>query len=136
MLNFSDGEPTTALEPAADALRRLNSSNGAALVFNAHLSENDREPLLFHSSEDVLPAGDKLARRMFRLSSVLPDILVQRARGRSAGGARGAGLRLQRRPGRRFAAAGGGHEQVSRPARGPAARHSGRLKSAVPFDLE
>jgi hypothetical protein len=81
ILNFTDGDPNTGSpEAAAEALRRLPSMNGPPLLFNAHLSDNPHEPILFPRTRDVLPREDNLARRMFDMSSVLPDLLVQRAR--------------------------------------------------------
>jgi hypothetical protein len=80
ILNFTDGEPRPG-DPAeaAAALRQLASTNGNLLLFNAHLSDQPQDPVLFPRDESLLPSQDGYARRMFAMSSVLPDLLVHRA---------------------------------------------------------
>jgi hypothetical protein len=74
VLNFTDGEPTDDPTKEAETLRGLSSSNGSVLLFNAHLSSRDSQPIQFPRDESQLP--DDLARKMFRMSSAIPDSLV------------------------------------------------------------
>ncbi len=49
----------------------LGTNDGNALVFNIHLSEVAAMPVQYPDTEDALP--DDLAKRLFRMSSVLPE---------------------------------------------------------------
>ncbi len=80
VLHFTDGQPNTGdPTPQADALRRLASANGNVLLFNAHVSDQDAEPIVFPRDVSALPRDDRFARQMFAMSSILPDALVQNA---------------------------------------------------------
>lgn len=70
----SDGDPL----PAAQAVRNLASKDGNVLVFNAHLSETQAQPIEFPASEGSLP--DKFAKQLFQMSSMLPPPLLEAAR--------------------------------------------------------
>jgi hypothetical protein len=71
VLNLSDGEATDGdPEPAAAALRQLASTDGNVLLFNAHISARRGRPVEFPAVEADLP--DERARRLFRMSSLLP----------------------------------------------------------------
>lgn len=80
VINISDGKPTDGNPelPAAE-LRRLATSDGEALFFNAHLSSLPAKPIEFPAGESALP--DSHARLLFRMSSVLPPRLQDAARG-------------------------------------------------------
>lgn len=65
----TDGDP----EPAAAALRSVATTDGNVLLFNAHISECDVQPLEFPDDESRLP--DDAARLLFRMSSVLPPTI-------------------------------------------------------------
>lgn len=71
LINITDGESTDG-DPTkiVNAIKNLQTNDGAALVFNIHLSAVYSEPILFPDSENGLP--DEHARSLFRLSSALP----------------------------------------------------------------
>lgn len=79
VVNITDGQPSDGdpADPAAD-LRAMGSSDGHVLLFNAHLSDKQRQPVEFPESESGLP--DEYARRLFRMSSPLPPKLIEAAR--------------------------------------------------------
>jgi hypothetical protein len=71
VLNLTDGEATDG-DPTAAAgqLRQLQSTDGATLLFNLHVS-SDRSPKTeFPAGEEQLP--NQFARLLFQLSSHLP----------------------------------------------------------------
>ncbi len=70
VINITDGEATDG-DPssAADALRKLATSDGNVLLFNVQLSAKEAAPIEFPSQPDQLP--DQHARLMFELSSIL-----------------------------------------------------------------
>jgi hypothetical protein len=72
VINITDGESTDG-DPsaAAEALRAMSTSDGAILLFNAHLSSNNAAPIEFPDSADGLP--DQYAKLLFQLSSDLPS---------------------------------------------------------------
>ena len=70
----SDGDPRTA----AKELRELASKDGNVLLFNAHLSEKENQPIEFPDNEAGLP--DNYAKLLFRMSSELPAKLVDAAK--------------------------------------------------------
>lgn len=71
VINITDGESTDG-DPsvAADAIRKLSSSDGEVLLFNLHLSSQRTSPIEFPDTEARLP--DQFAQLLFRLSSPLP----------------------------------------------------------------
>jgi hypothetical protein len=79
VINITDGEATDG-DPAAaaDEVRKLKSSDGAVLLFNIHLSALTAAPVLYPSSEHGLP--DQFAKQLFRMSSVLPEHMMNIAR--------------------------------------------------------
>jgi hypothetical protein len=70
ILNITDGEATDG-DPSgpADALRNVQSTDGAALLLNLHLSSTAGVPITFPDSEAELP--DQFAKALFRMSSAL-----------------------------------------------------------------
>jgi hypothetical protein len=85
VMNITDGMATDGSpEPLANALCRLQTSDGNVLLFNAHLSSRSTTPIEFPDKEDGLP--DDFARMLFRMSSLLP-VKIQAA-------ARNEGLRV------------------------------------------
>jgi hypothetical protein len=84
-LNVTDGAATDGNpETKAAGLRKLASSDGSALLFNAHLSSRKDRPIEFPDKESDLP--DDYARMLYRMSSALP-VKVQ-------GAARNEGFRV------------------------------------------
>ncbi|MDQ3757927.1 MAG: VWA domain-containing protein [Actinomycetota bacterium] len=79
VLNITDGESTDG-DPsgAAEALRNLTSTDGHVLLFNLHLSSDHSDPVVFSAVEQHLP--DDYARRLFRMSSPLPEDMRNAAR--------------------------------------------------------
>jgi hypothetical protein len=79
VMNITDGRPTDGTpEMPAYGLRRLATSDGNVLFFNAHLSAREARPIEFPAEESGLPDAD--ARRLFRMSSELPPRLQEAAR--------------------------------------------------------
>jgi hypothetical protein len=80
VLNLTDGAADKGQDPltAAAAVQKLRSSDGEVLVFNAHISQRVGDPILFANGDQGLP--DDLARQLFRMSTVLPDKIVDIAR--------------------------------------------------------
>lgn len=79
VVNITDGEATDGIpEAAAGELRKLASTDGNVLLFNAHLSDKQLRPVEFPDREEGLP--DKYARLLFRMSSVLPSKLLAAAK--------------------------------------------------------
>jgi hypothetical protein len=69
-----DGDPI----PYAEAIRaNLATENGNVLFFNCHLSMTAADKILFPSGAELLP--DKLAQDLFKMSSVLPGPIFDRA---------------------------------------------------------
>jgi hypothetical protein len=68
-----DGDPI----PYAEAIQSLATDNGNVLMFNCHLSMTASDPFVFPSSDEILP--EELARVLFRMSSVLPPPIFDRA---------------------------------------------------------
>jgi hypothetical protein len=79
VINLSDGEATDGdPEKAAGQLRELASEDGAVLLFNAHVSSRPAQPVEFPDRDAGLP--DDHARRLFRMSSLLPPAMQNAAR--------------------------------------------------------
>lgn len=75
VINLTDGESTDG-DPSqpAEELRRLATDDGNVLVLNCHLSSKRGPTLAFPDEETSLP--DDFARRLFGMSSVLPEGLL------------------------------------------------------------
>lgn len=72
ILNLSDGESTDG-DPLAPALnvQALASADGAALLFNLHVSAVGGVPVTFPDNDSNLP--DAHSRKLFAMSSTLPS---------------------------------------------------------------
>src|SRR5205814_9323034 len=77
VINITDGEATDG-DPVveAKALCSLGSDDGAALVFNIHLSSAAANPIELPASDEGLP--DKFAKRLFEMSSSLTPFMIGR----------------------------------------------------------
>jgi hypothetical protein len=79
VINITDGMSTDGDPlPAARALQGLSTSDGAVLVFNAHVSATTAAAVEFPAAEAGLP--DNFAKLLFRMSSSLPPRLLDAAR--------------------------------------------------------
>lgn len=78
ILNITDGEPTDGdPEPVAETVKQLHTEDGNVLLFNLHISSRSSRPILFADDEEGLP--DEYAKRLFRMSSVLPPKMLANA---------------------------------------------------------
>ncbi|MFE7516258.1 vWA domain-containing protein [Streptomyces sp. NPDC057540] len=72
VLNITDGQSTDG-DPAETGAEicKLTTADGAALLFNLHVSESGGHPMTFPHSEAALP--DDYSRLLFSMSSRLPS---------------------------------------------------------------
>jgi hypothetical protein len=79
VINITDGESTDG-DPIADAkaLCSLGTEDGAALLFNIHLSSAAGNPIELPASDEGLP--DKFAKQLYEMSSALTPFMVSRAK--------------------------------------------------------
>ena len=91
VLNITDGESTDGdPAPIAADVQELVSADGPVLLFNLHLSEDRSDPIAFPTEQIRLP--DDFARKLFSMSSRLPEHMRAMARQQGLGleqGARG-----------------------------------------------
>ena len=79
VINVTDGDATDGNpEPLAQEIMALGTNDGNVLIYNAHLSEMSAMPVQYPSQESNIPP-DEYAARMFRMSSVFPDPVVDLA---------------------------------------------------------
>lgn len=71
VINITDGIPNRDPKPAAEALRKLRTNDGAVLLFNCHISPISEGECLYPGPGDSLPP-DKYARGLFEMSSEIP----------------------------------------------------------------
>ena len=78
VINITDGEATDGdPEPNAERIKELRTSDGNVLLFNIHISPSSPKPLAYPTDEETLP-DDEFAKRLFRMSSSLPEVYVNR----------------------------------------------------------
>jgi hypothetical protein len=79
VINITDGMSTDG-DPlgAGMVIRSLSSTDGNVLLFNAHVSANQSQPVEYPATEGCLP--DQFARLLFSMSSTLPPLLLEAAR--------------------------------------------------------
>jgi len=78
VIHISDGESQDGDPIAyADAIKNLATNDGNVLLFNCHLSMTQAQQVLFPSAPDSLP--DELAKVLFNMSSVLPEMFYRNA---------------------------------------------------------
>lgn len=76
VINITDGDPTDGDPlPYADVLKQRCTDDGNVLFFNCCLSESPGTPFIFRGNVELMP--DDCARRLFKMSSVLPEQLRQ-----------------------------------------------------------
>jgi hypothetical protein len=72
ILHITDGDSTDGdPEHNAGILRSLGTANGAALLYNVHVSTAVVAPIRYPTDEDNLP--DEFSQLLFRMSSSFPD---------------------------------------------------------------
>ena len=69
----TDGDPV----PAADRLCSIASQDGHVLLLNVHIAPEGSPPILLPASDATLPDG--FAKRLFRMSSPLPEEMLEQA---------------------------------------------------------
>ncbi|MEB3196150.1 MAG: vWA domain-containing protein [Candidatus Sericytochromatia bacterium] len=79
----NDGDP----EPTAELIKQLATYDGNVLLFNLHISGAAGMKVLFPSNEGDLPCAD--ARRLFRMSSALPEQMLRAAQNAGYNGVSG-----------------------------------------------
>ena len=78
VINITDGEPTDGNpEPISEKIRNLHTDDGNVLLFNIHISPLDGKEIIYPSTDESLP--DDNAKRLFRMSSVLPALVRDEA---------------------------------------------------------
>lgn len=77
IIHITDGEPTTGdPEPVAEAIHQLRTNDGNVLLFNLHIGSGAGATVIFPSSEAEVPQSEA-ARLLFRMSSRLPDFMIE-----------------------------------------------------------
>lgn len=86
VIHITDGESTDA-DPVeyAKAITERFTDDGNVLLFNCHLSKIAADKIMFHHNSELLP--DDYAKKLFQMSSVLPDAFMD--------GAKNEGFQLQ-----------------------------------------
>jgi len=76
VLHITDGESTDGdPEQLASALKQIQTNDGSVLFFNLHVSSSGASAIEFPAAETFLP--DNHAKLLFRMSSHLPDHLIE-----------------------------------------------------------
>lgn len=79
VLHITDGESNDGNpENNAEVLRSLTTNDGATLLYNIHVTDENVEPLRFPRTDDNLP--DPYAEMIFRMSSTFPQHVRDYAR--------------------------------------------------------
>jgi hypothetical protein len=79
VIHITDGESSDGdAEPVADVMKRLFTADGNVLLFNLHISSAGGSKMIFPEAESSAPTAD--AKRLFRMSSELPTLMLQAAR--------------------------------------------------------
>jgi von Willebrand factor type A domain len=81
VINITDGEPNNIDTAATEAnkLAQLKTSDGNAIIMNAHISTASAGKIEL-SSNNAGFSGNKFANFLFDISTVLPDTLANRAK--------------------------------------------------------
>ncbi len=85
VINITDGEPNDfkngnapETEKAAQRLKQISSSDGQLLLFNVHVTGGQGAAILLPSDENEL--SNPFAKLLFRMSSEIPDTMLNDAR--------------------------------------------------------
>ncbi len=86
IINISDGAPTDSesdVRTYADKLKSISCPDGTPLIFNVHLSSDNKKTGLaevqFPKDKSDLPVSDSMAELLFDISSELPEAFVKDA---------------------------------------------------------
>lgn len=78
VINITDGESQDGDPvPYAEPIMSLATEDGNVLLFNCHLSMTAADSFIFPASDEILP--EEHARTLYKMSSVLPEPIYQRA---------------------------------------------------------
>jgi len=79
IVNITDGVPTDCnendLATIVSPIMNIATTDGAALVFNVHISPDESTPVFLPSPNDALP--DEYAKCLYAASSILPESLSE-----------------------------------------------------------
>jgi len=79
VVNITDGESSEGDPiPYADAVKQRTTDDGEVLLFNCCLSSTPGDPFLFRGNGELMP--DEFALQLFKMSSILPDSIVNKAK--------------------------------------------------------
>lgn len=80
VIHVTDGEPDPSEEQKAldeaEKIKAIATDDGNALIFTVHIPDRGGETVLFPVTEGDLPAGDDSAKRLYKMSSVLPVEMI------------------------------------------------------------
>ncbi|WIG58560.1 MAG: hypothetical protein OJF49_001306 [Ktedonobacterales bacterium] len=81
VINITDAEHNGEGDPeaVAAAIRSQGTSQGNCLIFTCHITKDRRQPLVFPSSPAELVQLHPTAVTMFNMSSIMPDLLREKA---------------------------------------------------------
>jgi hypothetical protein len=87
IVNITDAEDNGGSDPvqAADVVRGLGTLQGNCLIFTCHIGSQDNSVLVFPSSDYEVSHVHPMATVMFRMSSVIPDSLLEKAKNVTGG---------------------------------------------------
>ena len=93
VIHITDGEPTDGdPEPLGRILAQMATEDGNVLLFNLHVSSAAGARVVFPCAESAVPTPE--AQRLFRMSSILPEPMLQAVKSKqyeATSGARGYG---------------------------------------------
>lgn len=97
VINVTDGAATDCgpqhdFTPLARSVTEIETPDGSVLLLNCHITSDATPPILYPTSAEALPHGDRLAGMLFETASMLPNNIRNRmlAKGRTVeDGARG-----------------------------------------------
>ena len=72
---YTDEDP----EPIGENLTSIGTSDGQVLLFNIHIAKDDNaNPITFPEHQNEIPQ-DEIAQKLFRMSSILTDSMIDLA---------------------------------------------------------
>lgn len=83
VVNITDGAPKDGNpREEVEQLKKYSSTNGNVLVLTVHVSSSTLSPVAFPEVEALL--REQEAKEMFRITSTLPDVLIEKIKERTA----------------------------------------------------